>query len=244
VLSDSIVNPRPLAKNVPSFCLYIPFDPFPSLLQAAIEKSASPGPWPRNDHVYTLSGGIILYRLVGAPAAVLWLERLIASGVQKILLLSFCGSLKPGLRIGQVVVLRQALADEGTSRHYFPRQRTFFPSPVLTGEVVQTLGHRGLPFSLAATVSTDAPYRETQTWLKKMRDRHIDVVDMEASAVFALARYRGIEAAGLTVVSDELFSGVWNDHFPPFLLRETIERYFFPFLDSLKTPRIPAEPKP
>lgn len=106
------------------------------------------------------------------------------------------------------------------------------------------LRHQGLSFSLAITVSTDAPYRETPAWLKEMQNRRIDVADMEASAVFSLARYRGVEAAGLMVVSDELFSGVWNNHFPPSLLRETIQRYFFPFLESLKTLQMPAKPEP
>lgn len=239
--ADSIVQPRPLRLGRTSLCLYIPFDPHPCLFQSALEKKRGKARQLGTPPLYTLPGGLVLFQVVGAPAAVLWLERLIASGVTQILLLSFCGSLCPDFSIGKAVVLRRAMAEEGTSRHYFPRRKIFYPSFRLTTRIKETLERQGLPYTEASVVSTDAPYRETGDWLKDMRRRRIDVVDMEASAVLALAEYRRVEAAGLMIVSDELFSGVWNDRFPPALLRDRIERYFLPFLDLLKTRR-PAWP--
>lgn len=233
----SLVQPKPLRKYKPQLLIDVPFDPLPAALGAVIQKKTLAGRSKAEDSrfIYAFPESCVLYQVVGAPATVLWLERFIASGVKKVLLLSFCGSLSPQLRIGKAVVIRKAWSDEGTSKHYFPGRKVFFPSPSLNQEVKEILRHSRLSFSEATVVSTDAPYRETAAWLGRMQARRVDVVDMEATAVFALAEYRRIEAAAVMLVSDELFSGVWNERFPSALLRDSIQHYFVPFLDHLTT---------
>jgi purine-nucleoside phosphorylase len=164
--------------------------------------------------------------------AVLSLEKLVVSGGKEILILGFCGSLNPEDKLASPIIITKAYADEGTSGHYCPCKKVFPASPVLQKSVEKILKNRGLPFLRGAVVSTDAPYRETPAWIRKMRQRGMDVVDMEVSAVFGLARFHGLPAAALMIVSDELFSGRWKNGFSEPRLANTVQDYFFPLLEQ------------
>ena len=65
---------------------------------------------------------------LGAPYAVMVLEKLMVLGARMVLALGWCGSLQPGLVIGDLVLPTATVSTEGTSRHYpldgQPRTRT------------------------------------------------------------------------------------------------------------------------
>lgn len=182
--------------------------------------------------LYLLEHAAVLFQAVGAPLAVLSLERLAASGAKEILILGFCGSLNPDYKLGSAVSITKACAEEGTSGHYCPGQKIFRASLPLQKSIENGLTSRKLSFLRGATVSMDAPFRETPAWLRIMRQKGMDVVDMEASAVFALARFHGLQAAALMIVSDELFSGRWKNGFSDPRLPIKAQDYFFPFLEG------------
>jgi purine-nucleoside phosphorylase len=97
-------------------------------------------------------------------------------------------------------------------------------------EVENTVCRCGLPYLPGAVVSTDAPYRETPSWRDRFVDSGMDGVDMETSAVFALAEFRGLRAASLLIVSDELTDLGHNSGFGHPKLEETMSEYFLPFI--------------
>ena len=55
---------------------------------------------------------------VGAPMAVLALEKLIALGARRIIIFGWCGSLSNTLQIGDILLPTWAISNEGTSAHY------------------------------------------------------------------------------------------------------------------------------
>jgi purine-nucleoside phosphorylase len=61
--------------------------------------------------------------------------------------------------------------------------------------------------------TTDAPYRETPSKIRRYREKGILAVDMEMSALMNLARYRCVGFEPLLVVSDELFDLKWRPGF-------------------------------
>ncbi len=73
--------------------------------------------------------------------------------------------------------------------------------------------HRGRVWSI------DAPYRETVRKVLRYQQEGILGVDMETSALFTVARYRGIDLACTLVVSDDLSTLRWVHGFkdPKFL---------------------------
>ena len=89
---------------------------------------------------------------------------------------------------------------------------------------------RDLPFQRGTIVSTDAPYRETRDWLKVKHTQGIDLVDMEVSAVLALASFYGLEAAALMLVSDKLSIQGHRIGFAQPKTQVQMERYFLPFI--------------
>lgn len=226
----SIVKPEPLRDFVAKDIICIPFDPPSRFLQKAIKKRSSKEKNIGFGYLYHLTNKIVLYQCLGASSVVLSLERLIVSGAKRIILLGFCGSLNPEFKIMNVVSISKAYSEEGTSKHYFPRRRILYPSPTLKKRIDTVLNDSKLPFLTGSLVSTDAPYRETRSWLKQKQKRKIDLVDMEASAVFAIAEFYGIQAAALTIISDELWSGTWKTEFPYSDLEEKMNKYFMPFI--------------
>lgn len=227
---ESIIPAKPLKDFKKKEVVYIPAD-FPSCClgrllkkRAVREKNMGFG------YLYLLPDKVVLYQSIGAPLAALSLEMLIASGAKEIILLGFCGSLQPDYKISVASSISKALSEEGTSRHYLPGRRIFYPSLRLKKKIEALLKASKLPFLTGSVVSTDAPFRETKSWLAKMKEKGIDLVDMETSAVFALAEFYGLESAALMIVSDELWSGKWKKGFFDPQLEKRAKDYFLPFL--------------
>ncbi len=228
--AESIARPRTIRGLEDLDAICIPYDPAPGTLLAHLEKTSSTEIRLSGSRLFFLPGKVVLHQCLGAPAAVATLETLIASGISSVLLLSFCGSLDPKFRIGDVLSVSAAYSDEGTSRHYLSGRRTFKPASSLRRKAESRLAELRLPFKRAECVSTDAPYRETKAWVRSMTERNLGAVDMEAAAVFALAEFHGLEAAAVFVVTDEVFSGSWEICSSPDLLKKKIRGYFLPFL--------------
>jgi purine-nucleoside phosphorylase len=225
-----IVRPRPLPKFNRPLVLHLPFLPANCELLTEIQSKAVATKSIEGCSLYLLSHGVLIHGAIGAPLAVMAYERLIASGSQEIILLGLAGSLSPDLKIGQAILVEKAIADEGTSRHYFPGKLAFHSSPDLNDRIKRKLTENGLAFSPATAVTTDAPYRETKAWLLRFRKKGAQAVDMETSALFAVASFYRIKASALLIISDELYSGHWRSGFSSSLLARKCRDYFSPFI--------------
>jgi purine-nucleoside phosphorylase len=91
----------------------------------------------------------------------------------------------------------------------------------------------GLPYRQGPIWTTDAPYRETIDKLKELQAQGVLGVDMETSAVFTVSTFRGIEAAALLIVSDDLSKMTWRHGFrdPKFLqARKQVVQFLYQFI--------------
>jgi purine-nucleoside phosphorylase len=149
---------------------------------------------------------------VGAPMAVLTLEKLIALGAKRIIVYGWCGSLCETLRIGDVLLPTWALSEEGTSAHY-PVNRRPESHPSVRQFLVDGLTAYGLDVRSGPVWTTDAPYRESMEQVKRLGQEGVLGVDMEFAALIAAAAFRKVELAAVMLVSDELWSGRWNPGF-------------------------------
>jgi len=150
---------------------------------------------------------------LGAPQAVLAMEKLIVLGAKRFWAIGWCGSLQRYLRIGDVVIPTSAVSEEGTSRHYPAGNGPVGTDPDMNKLLIQAA--RELPVqSLAGAVwSTDAPYRETPDKVRQYSEQGVLAVEMEMSALMQVALFRSVAVAGLLIVSDELFDLRWHTGF-------------------------------
>jgi purine-nucleoside phosphorylase len=77
---------------------------------------------------------------------------------------------------------------------------------------------------VSPTWTTDALFRETQGEVAYYSSQGIDTVDMEAAAVFSAARYRGVRAAAVFVISDLVLPVGWQRAETPSSLNECVGR--------------------
>jgi uridine phosphorylase len=148
---------------------------------------------------------------VGAPLAAGFLEEVIAYGCKVFVACGGSGALVPELTMGHVVLPTSAVRDEGTSYHYLPIAREVAPSPEAVSALTATLERHGVPYVTGKTWTTDAIYRETRGRAERRIAEGCLTVEMEASAMFAVARFRGVTFGQLLYAGDDLSGDVWDD---------------------------------
>ena len=149
---------------------------------------------------------------VGAPMAVLTLEKLIALGAKRLIVYSWCGSLTPALQVGDILLPTWAVSEEGTSSHYPVQERPESAASLRT-LLLKSLQHKGQKILEGAIWTTDAPYRETREKVEKYGTQGVLGVDMEFSALCTVAAFRNIDMAAVMLVSDELYHKEWRPGF-------------------------------
>jgi uridine phosphorylase len=181
---------------------------------------------------------------IGAPAACVVMEGLIAFGIRRFVSVGLAGSLQPDIQIGEVVLCDKAIRDEGTSYHYLPASRYAAASPELTARLRNALKQRGVAYRLGTSWTIDAPYRETVAEIRQYRCEGIATVDMEAAALFAVAEYRGVEVGALFTISDSLAGDEWRHSFRGPEVRAGLQTLYQVALDSLAAGSQCSSPSP
>ena len=136
---------------------------------------------------------------LGAPQAAMLMENLIAAGAREFLVYGWAGALDAQVPLGSLWVVEKAFSAEGTAPHYLAQESfSWRPSPWLRS-LLQKIGP-----GQATVVSTDAPYRETPDFCRKWASL-ARLIDMETSALYALAHFYQVSMAVLLVVSDRVW---------------------------------------
>ncbi len=150
---------------------------------------------------------------LGAAAAALVIEKLIVLGVREIWLVSCCGTIDPGLSIGDLLIGERAVSGEGVSS-YYAEENVMQPSGQVVDQFYAFARQYDFGVRQGTIWSTDAPYRERRSELIGLRERYgVCGVDMEFSALCAVAQFRKVSFGGLFVVSDELWRKNWKPGF-------------------------------
>ena len=151
---------------------------------------------------------------LGAPHAAMLVETLVSWGVRQLVFVGWCGSVAEGVGIGDVVVPTGGIVDEGTSPHYgVPNGAVSRPAASVLGSLQGILRESSLAYHAGRVWTTDGAFRETPQKVAHFKSRQALAVEMEMSGIFSVAAHLGIDAAGILVVSDELFSLAWKPGF-------------------------------
>lgn len=138
---------------------------------------------------------------MGGPSAAIVATELIELGARRLLRIGTCGGLSPELELGQLLVVSEAIADDGTSTALGPHPQ--LGRVAAPGTVTDALRAAAAELSAAEgpAVSSDLFYDSDHrigVWL----DSGAIAVEMEAATIFAVAARRGVEAGCALLVSD------------------------------------------
>ncbi len=168
---------------------------------------------PNPVYCLTTEGGTVAlaHPGVGAPLSAFFLEELIALGGRVFVACGGGGVLDREIDVGHLVVPTSAVRDEGTSYHYLPPGREVEPDAAVLAAIERTLTERGVAYRRAKTWTTDGIYRETPDKVRRRRDEGCAIVEMEAAALFAVARFRGVRLAQILYGGDDVSGlGDWD----------------------------------
>jgi len=162
-----------------------------------------------NGKRFTIVGPII-----GAPYAVLLLETLIAWGSKRFVYFGLCGGISREVKIGNIVLPTGAVIEEGTSLHYGEHtDNIVFCSANILSWIKEMFFNEQLLFHEGIVWTTDAAFRETPEKVRFYQEKNILAVEMEASALFTVGRFREVDVGAILVTSDELSNLEWKPGF-------------------------------
>jgi uridine phosphorylase len=146
----------------------------------------------------------------GAPACICGFEDVIAMGARHFVFFGSCGVLDRTIEKGHVLIPQSAIRDEGTSCHYAPASDEIALDPACVQAIIGCAESRGIPYTTVKTWSNDAFYRETPEKVRRRKEQGCKTVDMECSALAAVAKFRGVSVAEFFYAADNLDADRWD----------------------------------
>ena len=164
----------------------------------------------RHEHFGALYTGLLGGQLVGwmrVPPGTVILEGVMRAleftRVDHVIGLGTCGALQREIACGDIIVADSAKAGDCMSLHYgFDYNQVIPAGKGLTASLSDFLARRGLTVHVGPIVTTGAVMRETEEVIDEWnRDGYLGV-ELEASALFALANWMGIKSTMALLVTD------------------------------------------
>ncbi|MGL6106055.1 nucleoside phosphorylase [Romboutsia sp.] len=147
---------------------------------------------------------------VGAPCCIGEIEEMFQMGCEKIILFGTCGVLDASIEDCSIIIPNSAIRDEGTSYHYAPPSDEIEVNTKYINEFIEILDRYELKYTIGKAWTTDAFYRETRDKVQRRKDQGCICVDMECSAVGAVASFREKEVFHFFYAADNLDSEEWD----------------------------------
>jgi uridine phosphorylase len=146
----------------------------------------------------------VIWAAPGAPLAAMVMEDLIACGARVFVGVGLASAIQPSVKLKDLILPSVAVRDEGTSHHYLPKECPAVPTKTILDNLGGACRKAGVRYHVGPVWSSDAPYRETPSKLDYYRRSGVLGVDMETSAIFSVASYRGVSSGCVLVVSSNL----------------------------------------
>lgn len=151
---------------------------------------------------------------MGIPSMAIYVNELVRDfGVQTIIRVGTCGSLKADLEIGDLVLAITASTDSSANKLLFGGM-DFAPAADfdLLLNAYQAAQARDIKVRVGSTFTGDTYYIEDPEWWKIWADHNTLVCDMETNGLYSLAARLNVRALAILTVSDNL---VTHQEAPP-----------------------------
>lgn len=177
---------------------------------------------------------------VGSPSAAIAVEELHEVGVETVVRVGTIGALQPEIATGDLIVPTAAAKDEGTTKRYESASIPAVATPAIATTIAESARATDATAHVGPIVTDDAFYAETEEYVTDWEAANLLGIEMEAAAIFALARRRGMDAGAICAVDGNLVAGtqkgtneVPDDEELPDAAREGIDREIQVALDAV-----------
>jgi uridine phosphorylase len=158
---------------------------------------------------------------MGGPSAAIVISELAELGARTFVRVGTCGSLVDGLGLGELVVVTEAICEDGASRALVSAERVA-PEPNLLARL--TAAGQAFPVTEAIVVSTDLFYDRPAGERERWAGMGAAVVELETATVLAVARRHRLSAAALLLVADVIGADGSRQRIAPEHLHTTEQR--------------------
>lgn len=153
---------------------------------------------------------VLFMSRVGAPACTVSYEEVLAMGLEKLIMFGTCGVLDSRIDDLAIIIPTSAIRDEGTSYHYMKSSDEIEVNQKYKKEFEEILNQNNISSIEGKVWTIDAPYRETRNKVLKRKEQGCICVDMECSAMSAVAKFRNKELFQFFYAADNLDSTKWD----------------------------------
>jgi uridine phosphorylase len=144
---------------------------------------------------------------IGSPSAAVAIEELAAVGVETMIRPGTTGALQRGIEIGDMVIATGAAKDEGTTKRYEAVEYPAVPDYDVLSALVDAADDERGSVHVGPIATDDAFYAENEAYFTDREAAGILAVEMEAAALFTLARRKGLRAGAVCTVDGNLVEG-------------------------------------
>lgn len=148
---------------------------------------------------------------MGCPSTAIAVEELARVGVTSFIRVGSSAGLQPQVAPGDLLVSEGSLRNDGTTaayaHHGFPAVPDLELTLALKQHSERIAAAAGIRSHSGINASDDAFYAETPEWIAELNRLGILNVEMESSALFVVARLRGLRAGMVCAASSNLVGG-------------------------------------
>ena len=216
---EALINPKKLNRpiaNIPKHCVICFFNDIikklesEGLLTEIASQKSEIGAHPIFKFTYKGNEIALFHPGVGEPLAAGLLEEVIARGSKKFIACGGAGVLDSNIPPGHLIIPETAIRDEGTSYHYLPPAREVKASAAAVEAIKEVFTKSEIKYISTKTWTTDAMYRETPLKIAMRKEEGCLSVEMEAAALFAVAKFRNVKIGQILYSGDDISGEIWD----------------------------------
>jgi purine-nucleoside phosphorylase len=154
---------------------------------------------------------LVLEQLIwGGPQTAIILEELSFLNIPLFLGIGACGSIANKISKGTIVINDVAVSTDGTSKYYSKADEIEINKD-LKEKLLNFAKENKIHFVKSATI--DALYQETEELVNDYKKQGIEIINMESSPFYSVAKYYKKDFIWIGAVTDSINNGEWNGWF-------------------------------
>ena len=147
---------------------------------------------------------------VGSPNASASMEELAVLGFKNFIAAGSAGLIDGTFDVGKMLVVKDAIRDEGASYHYLQPEEEAKTNEKITKIIEQEFKMLNINFETGKTWTTDAFYRETKSLIDLRVKQGCTAVEMECATWCVVAETLGLKFGQFLFFSDKVADNDWT----------------------------------